>query len=402
MSRYIAKRIVWGAITLLLFVTALFFLINLLVPGDFMTQFRLGLDAEQRAAMAAELGLDRSLWSQYLDWMGGVLQGDLGNAFAGPPVAQLVFGALATSVLLFSVGVLIAFPIGNFIGRVAAWRRNGFLVGSTTLVAVVAFTAFPPALAFALQRGIANATSPQAYLSLTRLRDGEWRQANLFGVIPGGDDAIPEPTDVLWQMVIVAFVALALVVLAGYLLRRFRRMRIPAPVRVAAVIGLTAAGWILLGIGWRSLDLLGVMLLPIVGVVILYYGEIQLVTDAAMEEALDADYVTTARAKGLEERHIRDRHAARAAILPVLSRLVVSIPYFLAGLAILEEVFGVPGGLGNLLFRAIRNQDTSVVVGTLVVVGLFSLIARLVMDVLYAVLDPRIRYGSGRLEVESG
>ena len=62
----------------------------------------------------------------------------------------------------------------------------------------------------------------------------------------------------------------------------------------------------------------------------------------------------------------------------------------------------MPGGLGNLLFRAIRNQDTSVVVGTLVVVGVFSLLARLVMDVLYAVLDPRIRYGSGKLEVESG
>jgi peptide/nickel transport system permease protein len=297
---------------------------------------------------------------------------------------------------------LIAFPLGNLIGRVGAWKRSGFFLGSTTLVAVLSFTFFPPALAFALRRGLLNATTPDSFLTLTRLRDGEWRQAGLFGVIPAGDGTIPEPTDVLWQMVLIALAAAALVMLGAYLLQRVRRIRVPALLRAAAVIGLTAAGWVLFGIGWRSLDLLGVMLLPIIGVVTLYYGEIQLVTDAAMEEAIDADFVTTARAKGLPERDIRAHHAARAAILPVLSRLVVSIPYFLAGLAILEEVFGVPGGLGNLLFRAIRNQDTAVVVGTLVVVGVFSLVARLVMDLLYAVYNPRIRYGSGKLEVEVG
>ena len=67
----------------------------------------------------------------------------------------------------------------------------------------------------------------------------------------------------------------------------------------------------------------------------------------------------------------------------MLSRLVVSIPYFLTGLAILESVFNVPGGLGNLVFSAIRNQDTPVVVGAMVVVGGVSLLARLVMVICY-------------------
>ncbi|MBU1225871.1 MAG: ABC transporter permease [Actinobacteria bacterium] len=405
MTRYIAKRVFWGVVTLVLFVTALFFLVNILMPGDFMTQFRLGLSAEQRAEMAAQLGLDRSLWAQYWDWMSGMATGDLGTAFVGSPVATLVTGALATSLLLFLAGILIAFPIGNLLGRVGAWKRSGPFLGITTLIAVVAFTAFPPSLAFVLQRGAENAASHGTFLTMTQLRVGEWGRASPFagfGGLPDGETALPSPTDILWEMVLAALAVLVLVLVMEYLLRRIRRRGLPGPLRAILVVGLTWAAWVLLGIGWRALDLLGVLLLPVVGVVLLFYGEIQLVTEAAMEEAIDDDYVTTARAKGLEERQIRDRHAARAAILPVLSRLVVSIPYFLAGLTILEQVFNVPGGLGNLLFGAVRNQDNAVVVGTLVVVGVFSLLARLVMDVLYAVLDPRIRYGSGKLEVGGG
>jgi peptide/nickel transport system permease protein len=119
----------------------------------------------------------------------------------------------------------------------------------------------------------------------------------------------------------------------------------------------------------------------------------QLVTDAAMEDTINEDHVFTARAKGLPDRQVRDRHAARTAVLPVLSRLVVSLPYFLTGLAILEFAFGFAGGLGNLLFFSIRNQDTPTIVGIITVVGGIMVFARLALDISYAVLDPRIRYG---------
>jgi len=399
-ARYIVKRIAWGVVTLALFVTALFFLINILMPGDFMTQFRLGLSADQRAELASQLGVDRPLWQQYWDWMSGMVTGDLGVAFVGDSVARLVVGAMATSLMLFFAGVLIAFPIGNLLGRIGSWKRSGFFLGSTTLVAIVFFTAFPPSLAFLLERGLQNTTTPGTYLAVTNLENGAWRQARLFGGVPAADGVVPEPSDILWGMVLTAMLALVLVMVINQVIRRVRRRGLP----LIALMGSTlAASWVIwVLVGWRSqaaLDLLGVLLLPMIGVVLLFYGEIQLVTEAAMEEAIDADFITTARAKGLDERYIRDHHAARAAILPVLSRLVVSIPYFLAGLTILEAVFDVPGGLGNLIFGAIRNQDTAIVVGALVVVGAFSLLARLVMDVLSAVLDPRIRYRTGRLEV---
>jgi peptide/nickel transport system permease protein len=130
-----------------------------------------------------------------------------------------------------------------------------------------------------------------------------------------------------------------------------------------------------------------------------------------MDDVMLEDYVMVARAKGLSERQVRDRHAARAALLPVLSRFTVAIPYFLTGLVILEVVFGgsqevgglaitgtlmrfsAPAGLGTLLFDALADQDTILLVGALLVVGVLTLLLRIVLDVAHAALDPRIRFG---------
>jgi peptide/nickel transport system permease protein len=400
-TRYILKRIGLGVLTLFLFVTALFFLINVLMPGDFMTQFRLGTSPEERAEMASQLGVDRPLWQQYGDWVAGLALGNLGTSFSGPSVASLVGRALPTSLLVLFAGMLVAFPLGNWLGRVGAWKGRGAFLGGSTLLAVVCFTVFPPSLAFLLERALRNVTTPETFVGVTTLERSRWRLPGLFGDLQG-DPGMPTPSQTLWRMVLTLALVLIVVLIIDRLIWWRRGRGLPLLVLMGLLLGGPWLVWTLLG--WRSgaMDLLGALLLLIVGVVLLFYGEIQLVTEAAMEDAVDADFVTTARAKGLPEHDIRDRHAARAAILPVLSRLVVSIPYFLSGLAILEQVFDVPGGLGNLIFDAVRNQDTAVVVGALVVVGAVSLAARLVMDLLYAVLDPRIRYRSGRLEVGVG
>lgn len=398
MARYIVKRLALSLLTLFLFVTALFFLVNILMPGDFMTQFRLGLSPGEREEMASQLGIDRSLWEQYGDWVAGLATGNLGTSFSGPSVASLARDALATSLVIFFTAALIAFPLGNWLGRVAAWRGRGVFRGGSTFLAVLFFTVFPPSLAFLLERALLNLTSPQTFADVTTLDGDRWRLPSLFGEVQG-EAGRPTPSGILWRMMAAMLIVLAVVVVVDRLLWWRRRRGLPLGVLVGLLLG---GPWLLAAwFGWRAsaVDLMGALLLLIAGVVLLFYGEIQLVTEAAMEDAVRADFVTTARAKGLPERRIRDRHAARAAILPVLSRLVVSIPYFLSGLVILELVFNVPGGLGNLIFRAVRNQDTAVVVGALVVVGVLSLLARLVVDVLHAVLDPRIRYHAGRLEV---
>jgi peptide/nickel transport system permease protein len=92
----------------------------------------------------------------------------------------------------------------------------------------------------------------------------------------------------------------------------------------------------------------------------------------------------------VSDRDVRDLHAARNAMLPIVSKMVVSIPYLMAGLVIIEVASGVRG-IGSMLFYATNMRDIPLMLGALVVIGLLTLVLRLALDVITALLDPRIR-----------
>ncbi|MEE8158948.1 MAG: ABC transporter permease, partial [Dehalococcoidia bacterium] len=116
-----------------------------------------------------------------------------------------------------------------------------------------------------------------------------------------------------------------------------------------------------------------------------------LLTRNSMLETLREDFVMAARAKGLSERAVRDRHAARNALLPVVTSLVYSVAFAIDGSVIIESIFSWPG-TGLLLLRGAQSQDLPLVLGSFVFIGILALVAHLVADLLYAYLDPRIRY----------
>jgi peptide/nickel transport system permease protein len=115
-----------------------------------------------------------------------------------------------------------------------------------------------------------------------------------------------------------------------------------------------------------------------------------LLTRNSMLETMREDYVLAARAKGLPEAVVRDRHVARNAILPVVTSLVFSLAFAIDGGVIIETVFSWPG-MGQTLVAAAQQEDLPLAVGAFVFVGVFVLLAHLAVDVLYALLDPRIR-----------
>lgn len=167
-------------------------------------------------------------------------------------------------------------------------------------------------------------------------------------------------------------------------------------------VGLNLAYWQYLGERAKAIDILFLLSLPLLAVAILTIGEIILVVEAAMDGVSREEYINTARAIGMPEKQIRDRHAARVALLPALSRFVVSLPFVLSGLVIVEYAFSVPShygasinfpGLSSVLFSSLQARDYPLVVGGLLFIGLISVGARIVLDVLHAMLDPRTRYG---------
>jgi|SRR5690625_387580 len=114
-------------------------------------------------------------------------------------------------------------------------------------------------------------------------------------------------------------------------------------------------------------------------------------TRTSMLENLRADYVRTATAKGLGRRRIITRHVLRNSLIPAVTYLGIDLGYLLSGTVIIEGIFNLPG-VGDLLFTSISSQDGPVVVGVATLLVLVFLAANLIVDLLYGVLDPRIRY----------
>lgn len=121
-------------------------------------------------------------------------------------------------------------------------------------------------------------------------------------------------------------------------------------------------------------------------------GQLMRLTRAQMLEVMRQDYMRTARAKGLRERAAIMRHGMRNAFIPVITVIGLQIPVLIGGSLVLEQIFGIPG-VARYLFESIIRRDFPPIIGVNIVVAFTIVFANLVVDVLYAYLDPRIRYG---------
>lgn len=132
------------------------------------------------------------------------------------------------------------------------------------------------------------------------------------------------------------------------------------------------------------------MILPVLTLTLINFAGVMLLTRSSMLETLREDFILTARAKGLPEGMIRDRHAARTALLPVATSLVLAVATVIDGGVITEAVFSWPG-MGEILISSVLSEDIPLAVGAFAFIGVLALIGHFVVDVLYGLLDPRIR-----------
>ena len=135
------------------------------------------------------------------------------------------------------------------------------------------------------------------------------------------------------------------------------------------------------------------LLLPAFTLTLVLLGYIARITRASMIEALESDYARTARLKGLKSSVVVRRHLLRNALLPTIAVVAVQVGYMIGGLVIVEVLFNYQG-IGKLTFDAAKGKDLPLLTAGVLVIGIVYLIVTLVADLLYAVLNPRIRYGS--------
>jgi oligopeptide transport system permease protein len=142
--------------------------------------------------------------------------------------------------------------------------------------------------------------------------------------------------------------------------------------------------------GWNG-GALRNMILPVIVLALPQIAVISRLTRGSMVEVLHSNYVRTARAKGLSSYMVVIRHAMRAAILPLVSYLGPAIAGILTGSLIVEQIFGIPG-IGRYFVNGALNRDYTLVMGVLIYYATFVILLNLLADLLYAVLDPRVRY----------
>lgn len=141
----------------------------------------------------------------------------------------------------------------------------------------------------------------------------------------------------------------------------------------------------------RIMDIVHHMMLPLITLFIINLGSYLLLMRSSMLSVLREDYILTARAKGLSEKVIRDKHAAKNAALPVITSVGLSLAFSINGGALTEQIFTWPG-IGRELIFAVSNNDYPLAQACFLLIALVVLVANLVVDLLYAWLDPRITY----------
>jgi peptide/nickel transport system permease protein len=279
--------------------------------------------------------------------------------------------------------VLVNYALGFALGKRIAWRRGRVSEYAATVTGVTLLNVFTPVAAlfflwlFALRFGLFPFGGWQEY--------ARWRPFIERGLTSN---------DVFLPMLVTGLLALAWVLFLIRATRDIDHRTGRRAARAAGVVGYAAgaaAWWQQSGLGLLALDVMHHMTLPILTLVTIGFAAPMLVMRDSMLETMREDFVLTARAKGLRDRTVRDRHAARTALLPIATSFALAIALVMDGAVITETLFSWPG-MGHALLRSVLEQNFPVTMGVVLVLATAVLLAHLIVDLLYAWMDPRIRY----------
>jgi peptide/nickel transport system permease protein len=315
-ARLIARRLA-TAIPVLWGVTLLTFLVVETLPGSAASQLLgPGATPEQVAELESELGTDRSMIVRYVDWMGGLLTGDLGRSLADERSVLSVIGGrfgVSAELILCALAVSLAFTVP--VALLAARKPRGIVDRISMAVSMTGLSIANYVLALVL-----------VYIFAVELA-----VLPAIGFVPIGDG----------------------------LLQNLRSLILPA-----------------VSIGFP-----------------LFCFYTRLLRADIVDQMQGQDYVMTAKAKGVGPWRVLIRHAFRNSLFGLLTIVGLNLGTLIGATVIIEQIFAIPG-IGQQFLQAISNRDIPVIEGIVLVFAVIVVVANLITDLLYAVLDPRVRHGS--------
>jgi len=382
MWKYILRRTVQVIITLFIYLLITYFLLDA-QPGDMTLQYMNPRFTEsQRQALRIRLGLDRPVTERFVNWIGNMLHGELGDSFSeSKPVIDIIKERAPRTIFLFLTAALTTFVVGYYLGRLLAWQRGTKTEYVITVFGAVMYSIFLPWFAMIM---ILIFSYQLKWFPLGKFLDPVvWRglskeiNANIIF------------NRLLLTALLVTLALLAMSILVRQFAPNHTRRVIPAATSLVLILALLS--WVAYPYVHLAGDILRHLVLPVLTLTLVNFSGTMLLTRTTMLETLREDYIMAARAKGLSESVVRDKHAARNAMLPVFSNFIIGLPFIVAGGIITETVFSWPG-MGLTLLQAATTNDIPLIMGTWLFIGILSLTAHLVADISYVFIDPRIRY----------
>lgn len=304
------------------------------IPGN-PAQVILGQQATPEAVQALneKLGLDKPWYIQYIDYIKGVLTGDLGESLrTRAPVAEEIWPYLAATFELAIFAIIVAVIIGINAGIISAWFQNSWFDYTAMILALV------------------GVSMPIFWLGLL----GQWAFALELSWLPTTGRALSrDPVEPITHFYIID------TIIQG----RYDQLK----------------------------EVLRHLVLPGFALATIPMAIIARMTRSSMLEVMRSDYIRTARAKGQRMFIVVYRHALKNAIIPVLTVIGLQMGMLLGGAILTETIFAWPG-IGRYIYDAIGYRDYPVIQSGILIVAFFFVMINLIVDILYTVIDPRIKY----------
>ncbi|MBM7704440.1 ABC transporter permease [Metabacillus iocasae] len=333
MGSYIIRRVLMLVPVLLGLSLVVFFMIRA-IPGN-PAQVILGQLATKDAieTLTKELGLDQPWYVQYFNYLGGLLTGDLGESLrTKTPISEEIWPYLAATIELSVVALLIAVVIGVNAGIISAWFQNSWFDYIAMLLALI------------------GVSMPIFWLGLME----QWIFAIQFDLLPtAGREEVRNPVEAITHLYIIDTILQGRMDQLGEVVQH--------------------------------------LILPSFALATIPMAIIARITRSSMLEVMRSDYIRTARAKGLRMFWVVYKHSLKNAVIPIITIIGLQLGLLLGGAILTETIFSWPG-VGRYIYEAIGFRDYPVIQSGILIIAVIFVLINLIVDLLYAAVDPRIKY----------
>jgi ABC-type dipeptide/oligopeptide/nickel transport system permease component len=406
---YIVTRILL-TIPMIMLLLSLVFLIIRVIPGDpVLLHFEKKASEAEMAVMRHRLGLDKPLYVQYFEYLGGLLHGDFGKSMQDfLPVSDQIFSAFPATLELAIFSTFIAVTVGILLGVRASKSYNSIQDHSIRAFGIIVY-AIPIfflgmifQLIFAINlhwlppngRFPPYLTEPSGLVVHLSKPTGGFGQVFMWS-FPAGL--------VFWAVCFVAlkrkhikfwlkgFLISLLALLAGWIVYAYLAWHFICAGVMNISTGLFTIDSLLEGSPLKFVESLRYLFLPSLTLGLVLSGVFIRLTRSNMLETFRLDFVTAAKARGLKETAVVYGYVLRNAFLPILTMMGLQFATLLGGAILTETTFSWPG-LGRYLVDRINFRDYTAIQGAIVYFALVVTVVNLIVDILYAYLDPRIRF----------